>query len=98
MLAVKIHEFAYQELQKGVTWYDLQSIGLGAKFQNEVKKQVQKIAQNPSWFLVEKGNIYKAYIPKFPYKLLYSFNQKLITIWALPHLHRKPNYWQKRTK
>ena len=42
------------------------------------------------------NGIYKAYIPKFPYKLLYSFNEELITIWALTHLHRKPNYWQER--
>ena len=96
MLTVKIHEFAYQELQEGIAWYDLQSSGLGVKFQDEIKKQVQNISKNPSWFLVEDNGIYKAYIPKFPYKLLYSFNEELITIWALTHLHRKPNYWQER--
>ena len=50
MLTVKIHEFAYQELQEGIAWYDLQSSGLGVKFQDEIKKQVQNISKNPSWF------------------------------------------------
>jgi hypothetical protein len=97
MFNVKIHEFAYQDLNEGVVWYDSQMIGLGEKFKQEIVKQVANISKNPSWFLIEQDNIYKAYIPKYPYKILYSFTENNIIIWAIAHMHRKPNYWKNRT-
>lgn len=98
MYKIKLHEFAYHELLEAKDWYALQTENLGEVFHESIKKQVHLIKQNPSWFLLEQDNIYKAYIPKFPYKLLYSFDEKQIIIWAIAHLHRKPNYWQTRIK
>lgn len=97
MLKVRIHEFALNELNEAVEWYDLQSNGLGSRFKSVTKSQVNKIAGNPSWFLKEESNIYKAYLPKFPYKILFSFNEKEVVIWAIAHMHRMPHYWQSRT-
>ena len=96
MLKIKIHEFALNELNEAIEWYDLQSQGLGAKFKLVAKSQVNKIAENPSWFLKEEGNIHKAYLPKFPYKILFSFNKSEVVVWAISHMHRKPRYWQSR--
>jgi len=47
-------------------------------------------------FLIEVDDIYKAYVPKFPYKILYTVEEESIVIWAISHLHRKPWYWQSR--
>ena len=41
--------------------------------------QLKKIKQNPDWFLIEAENIYKAYIPKFPYKILYTLDKERIS-------------------
>jgi len=96
MLKIEIHEFASQELDEAIEWYESQSQGLGKRFKNSVIKQVKTIQRNPSWFLKEHDNIYKAYIPKFPYKILFTFNNDCIIIWAISHLHRKPWHWQSR--
>ena len=47
-------------------------------------EQINKIKKNPKWYLIEEDNIYKAYIPKFPYKILFSIDKnKNIIIWAI---------------
>ena len=96
-MLVKIHELANKEFTEATEWYELQSKDLGKKFKKSVIEKINKIKKNPKWFLAEEGNIYKAYIPKFPYKILFTIeNNEIIAIWAIAHLHRKPWYWQSR--
>ena len=97
-MRIEIHELAAKEFDETIEWYDLQSDGLGERFKKAVIKQVKKVQKNPGWFLKEEENIHKAYIPKFPYKVLFTFDNRKITIWAIAHMHRKPWYWQSRTK
>lgn len=95
-MKIEIHELAAKEFDEAVEWYDIQSDGLGKRFKSEVLKQIKKVQKNPSWFLKEEENIHKAYIPKFPYKVLFTFDKDNIIVWAIAHMHRKPWYWQSR--
>lgn len=97
-MIVKIHELAAKEFDDAINWYENQSKGLGQRFKKTVTDQIKKIKSNPGWFLIESDNIYKAYIPKFPYKILFTFDKEVITVWAIAHMHRKPQYWQSRKK
>lgn len=73
--------------------------GLGKRFKRAVIEKVNIIKKNPQWFLIEAGEIYKAYIAKFPYKILFTIeNEQNIIIWAIAHMHRKPWYWQSRIR
>lgn len=73
-MKVKIHEIAVKEFDDAIEWYENQSKGLGQRFKKSVIEQIRKIKKNTDWFLIEAENIYKIYIPKFPYKILYTFN------------------------
>ncbi|MCI0493987.1 type II toxin-antitoxin system RelE/ParE family toxin [candidate division KSB1 bacterium] len=96
-MKIKIHELAVQEFDEAIEWYELQSTGLGKRFKNAVVEQIKKVKKHPGWYLIEADNIYKAYVPKFPYKILYTIeDNKIIVVWAIAHLHRKPWYWQSR--
>ena len=99
-MKIRIDNLALNEYFDAIKWYELQSKGLEIQFKATVRGQIKLIKRNPSWFLIEEDNIFKAYLPKFPYKILYTVNseEKLITIWAFAHLHKKPWYWQKRLK
>lgn len=97
-MKIRIHEAAARELDEAIEWYELQSQGLGKRFKKSVTAQIRKIRKNPNWFLIESGEIYKVYIPKFPYKILYTSGKDSIVIWAIAHMHRKPRFWQSRTK
>ena len=97
-MKIKIHELASKEFEEAVEWYELQSKGLGKRFKTLVSEQIKKIKKNPGWFPLEASNIHKAYIPKFPYKMLFSIEKDdIIVLWAIAHMHRKPWYWQSRT-
>ncbi len=96
IMKIEIHELAAKEFDEAIEWYDLQLEGLGKRFKKAVNCQLKKIKRYPGWFLIEAENIYKAYIPKFPYKVLYTFDKERIIIWAIAHMHRKPWYWQSR--
>ncbi len=98
-MKAKIHELAVKEFQEAVEWYELQSKGLGIRFEKSVIEQIKKIKKHPTWYLIEADNIYKAYVPKFPYKILYTIeDNNTIVVWAIAHMHRKPWYWQSRMR
>ncbi len=95
-MKINIHELATKEFDEAIEWYELQSKGLGKRFKKSVIDQLKKIKRNPNWFLVEEDNVHKAYVPKFPYKILFTSEKEGIVIWAIAHMHRKPLYWQSR--
>lgn len=96
-MRVEIHELAVREFDEATEWYNLQSEGLGRKFRKSVIGQIDKIKKNPDWYLIEEGEIRKAYVPKFPYKILFTIQgERSVIIWAIAHMHRKPSYWQSR--
>ncbi|MBN1899802.1 type II toxin-antitoxin system RelE/ParE family toxin [Candidatus Sumerlaeota bacterium] len=95
-MKVNIHELAAKEFEEAIDWYENQSKGLGKRFKKSVIEQIRKIKKNPNWFLIEADNIHKAYIPKFPYKILFTIEEDKIDIYAIAHMHRKPWYWQSR--
>jgi len=86
------------ELEDAVAFYELEFPGLGIRFKQEVKKAIDKILEYPKAWSVEKGDIRKCLLHKFPYKLLYSIESDHIFIIAVAHQHRKPNYWVKLKK
>ena len=96
MMKITIHELAAEEFDEAVEWYEIQSKGLGKRFKKAVAAKIKKIKQHPDCFLIEADNLYKAYIPKFPYKILYTIENGRMIIWAIAHMHRKPWYWQSR--
>jgi len=79
-MKIKIYELAAKEFDEAIEWYEIQQKGLGEKFKTVVMNQLKKIKQNPNWFLIEESNIYKAYIPKFPYKILFTEDNEMIII------------------
>ncbi len=96
-MKVKIHELANKEFSEAAEWYEFQSKELGKQFIKSVIEQIKKIRRNPDWYLIEEDDIHKVYVPRFPYKILYTIeNNHQIVIWAIAHMHRKPWYWQNR--
>jgi toxin ParE2 len=58
----------------------------------------KRIAEYPETWSLERGDIRKCLLHKFPYKLLYSIEKDHIIIIAVAHQHRKPEYWLGKKK
>jgi mRNA-degrading endonuclease RelE of RelBE toxin-antitoxin system len=76
----------------------LQYEGLGRRFREEVKKAIRRMSEYPKAWSVERKDVRKYLLHKFPYKLLYSIEEDHLFVIAIAHQHRKPDYWIERNK
>jgi len=90
---IKISEFAQRELEDAIFFYELQQQGLGLNFKNNVRSSIKRIVKHLNAWPVERGEVRKCYLHKFPYKILYSIQGENIVVLAIAHQHRKPGYW-----
>ena len=86
-------KYAQLELVDAVEFYELEYEGLGLRFKEEVKKAAIRISEYPKALSVERGEIRKYLLHKFPYKLLYSIETDHLFVIAVAHQHRQPYYW-----
>lgn len=95
-MKIVFHEYAVNELNDAIDYYNLEVPGLGSVFKEEIRKSINRIKEYPeSWPIMVKS-IHKYLLHKFPYKVLYSIETDHIYIIAIAHQHRKPNYWIER--
>ena len=92
-MQVAFSEYASQELDDAIHYYELEYNGLGEKFREEVKIAAIRIFEYPDAWSVERGDVRKCLLHKFPHKILYSVEDDHIFIIAIAHQHRKPDYW-----
>jgi plasmid stabilization system protein ParE len=85
-------ELAQQELEDASGLYELEQ-GLSRRFRDEVKQAILRIGQFPMAWPVERGEVRKCLLHRFPYKILYSIEADHIFIIAIAHQHRRPDYW-----
>jgi len=86
-------KLAQRELEDAIHYHELEYSGLGKKFKEEIKKAVHRITEYPQAWSIERSEVRKCLLHKFPYKLLYSIESDHIFIIAVAHQHRKPDYW-----
>ncbi|OHB70381.1 MAG: plasmid stabilization protein [Planctomycetes bacterium RBG_16_41_13] len=97
-MRVIFDDFAKLELDDGKEYYEMEVIGLGKRFKQEVKRAINIIKKMPEIGSQESGNIRRYILHKFPYKVLYSIEKDHIYVIAIAHLHREPMYWINRIR
>ncbi len=96
MMKVVFSGLAKNELDDATNFYEIEFEGLGKRFLADVKKAALRISEYPKAWSIERGEVRKCLLSRFPYKLLYSIERDHIYIIAVAHLHRKPDYWVER--
>lgn len=86
------------KFEDGKRYYERQVPGLGERFRADVRDALARLRSWPLAAPVERGEIRRLILSRFPYKLLYSIESDLLYIIAVAHLHRTPDYWVKRIK
>lgn len=84
------------EYENAVRYYELQLQGLGAAFGDEVRLTLRRLLRWPLAFPRDRGEIRRALLVRFPYKLLYSVERNHVYLIAVAHQHRRPDYWVER--
>ena len=97
-MKILILDMARLEFNEAKEFYEIEQIGLGDRFENEIKDSLLRIQQFPLAWSSENKKIRRYLVHKFPYKIIYSIQDDAIVILAFAHIHRKPNYWVDRLK
>ncbi|ANH82695.1 hypothetical protein A8C56_18460 [Niabella ginsenosidivorans] len=81
---------AVQDIIEAHEWYEEKTPGLGEKFQSEISKRINIIKQHPDRFPVRKKPYRECPINKYPYLIVYSFDEsgKEVIISAVFHTKR----------
>ncbi len=97
MLNIIFHPDIEYEVKASYEWYQNQAAGLGENFLTELETAYQAIIELPNtWPKFEKG-FRRFLLSKFPFSVIYRFDQKTVYIVAVMHNSRKPGYWSERT-
>lgn len=92
---LKFHPEADDDAIDAVLWYNEQRDGLGDEFMNAVDAFVTHLADK----LVHRAllgyvaaGVKVAQMHRFPYRLLYCFQDDTVVIFAVAHGRRQPDY------
>lgn len=89
---------AREELREAQLYYNHLQKGLGAHLQAEAQAAAKTIVDNPLAWQVERGDIRRFLLNRFPYKILYAIEDGKVIVLAVMHQHRQPDYWVDRIK
>ena len=96
-MIIKIHSEARKEFFEASEYYEEQDVGLGSDFIDEIEKVLDVIEKQPSAGTKITKTERRFLVSRFPYGIIYSVEDSLITIFAFINLKRKPGYWKSRS-
>lgn len=98
MYEVEIHEEADQELQAIAVFYESKKAGLGEAFLTELARTFETIAAYPHSSAAFYDEYRRSNMNKFPYGVVYRAEGEKVTVYAVAHFRRRPDYWKKRRR
>ncbi|MBF0491284.1 MAG: type II toxin-antitoxin system RelE/ParE family toxin [Deltaproteobacteria bacterium] len=79
-------------------YYAEQKLHLGEQFLDAIDSVLEFLVRNPKIGSKEKLNTRKWSLKRFPYKVIYAFDDKELVVAAIMHQSRNPDYWLGRLK
>ena len=88
---------AQNDLDVAYQWHENQEPGLGKKFIRSVDVKIAELNRQPLYYQVVQGEqVRRALINTFPFSIYFVSEEEQITIFAILHQRRSPEYWESR--
>jgi plasmid stabilization system protein ParE len=83
---------AEKEFDESIDFYESISVGLGVRFENQVKKKIKFISENPKRYRYKKESFRETMVDDFPFLVIYKYyeKRKIVTISSIFHTSRNP--------
>ncbi len=94
--AVEYHKGATADLRSAVAWYQERSPKAALDFIEELQRATEAVREAPERWPTGKNNTRRFLLWRFPFVIIYSERESVITIWAVAHGSRRPEYWAQR--
>ena len=92
------HPEAEEEFIAAVRQYADIDPALGADFEAKVEEGVLLAMMFPSMWREISSGLRRVLIRRFPYGIIYAYDEDIFYILAVMHLHARPGYWKDRMK
>jgi toxin ParE1/3/4 len=93
---VEYHQGAIADVKSAVSWYRKRSPKAALDFIDELHRAADTIREAPERWPFGKNNTRRFLLWRFPFSIIYSEQESAITIWAVAHGSRRPEYWTER--
>lgn len=93
---VDYHEGAITDVKGAVAWYQKRSSKAALDFVDELRRAANTIRAAPERWPIGKNNTRRFLLWRFPFVVIYSEEKSAVTIWAVAHSSRRPEYWAGR--
>lgn len=87
---------ARRELNEAAVWLELQQVGLGERFLEEVAQVRRLILQYPNAWHPLGPRLRRCRLKRFRYGLIYRIKSDRIEVVAVAHDRQRPEYWRDR--
>ena len=93
---VEFHQGAIADVKRAVSWYRKRSAKAALDFIEELQRATDTIREAPERWPSGKDSTRRFLLWRFPFAIIYSEEESIITIWAVAHGSRRPEYWTSR--
>jgi toxin ParE1/3/4 len=93
---VEYHQGASADVKSAVAWYRQRSPKVALDFIEELHRAADIICEAPERWPIGKNNTRRFLLWRFPFAIIYSEQESVVTIWAVAHGSRRPEYWAGR--
>lgn len=95
-LPVRVRPEAARDLEDAAAWYEEQRGGLGQEFLDEVRRSLQRVAEQPELYPTMHRKTRRALTHRFPFGVFYRVEASSIVVVAVMHGSRDPQRWKQR--
>lgn len=96
MSGFRFHPSARAELAEAARYYRGESPRLSQQFVSEVRGTITRIMEFLQSGSPEASGIRRVVLDRFPFTLVYRFEQRTVVILAAMHQRQQPDYWRGR--
>jgi len=91
-----ILDAAEADIEETLAWYEQRQTGLGFEFMRAVDARIRSIQGNPEMCGFVERHYRRAFVRRFPFAILYSYSEDIVTIYGVFHTSRDPAKWRAR--
>jgi plasmid stabilization system protein ParE len=93
---VTIAPAAEREIGDAYLWYRGRNPIAAEMYRDEVFLAIDRISEAPSTWPADSEGTRRFLLRRFPYTVFYEFADNRVTVLAVAHQHRRPDYWRRR--
>lgn len=96
-ISLILTEKAQEDLDDAYQWYEEQEPGLGKEFIRCIDVKIAEIKRYPLHHqVVQNEQVRRALTNRFPFSIYFVNEEALITIFAILHQRKSPEFWKSR--